>query len=149
MRRKRQCALLAYGLSLLSVRTCQVQYLELFLAIDRSFASLLISCPPIFKVYTQSLGASVAVLMIWEMMLFYFYFCLWILPLRRLYRRPAAIQYAKFWCLYRAGEIISTVLKLIPVTHGFSNCLFVFCYLFPFAILQPWILYYTLLQDSK
>eukprot|EP01035_Chromulina_nebulosa_P034472 gene34472-46257_t len=100
-------------------------------------------------VYTQSLGASVAMLMIWEMMLFVFYLCLWILPLRRFYRRPAAIQYAKFWCLYRAGEIISTILKLIPVTHGFSNCLFVFCYLFPFAILQPWILYYTLLQDSK
>eukprot|EP01035_Chromulina_nebulosa_P031097 gene31097-41424_t len=100
-------------------------------------------------VYTQPTGVSFAILMIWEMILFSFYLCLWIFPPRRLYRRPAAIHYGQFWCLFRVVNIISTILNFIPVTNGFSNCFYVICCLYPFAILQPWILYYTLLQDSK
>ena len=87
--------------------------------------------------------------MTWEFTLFSFYLLLWTLPQRRLYRRPAAIHYAQFWCLFRVVNIVSTTLSLVAATSGFANCFYVVCCLYPFAILQPLVLYYTLLQDSK
>jgi hypothetical protein len=44
---------------------------------------------------------SFAVEMVWDVMLFLFYLLLWMMPQRHLFRRPAAILYAQFWCLFR------------------------------------------------
>jgi len=71
------------------------------------------------------------------------------LPQCQFYRRPAAIHYAQFWFLFRIFQILSTTLSYINVTADLGNCVYVIGCLYPFAITEPLILYYTLLQDSK
>ena len=99
-------------------------------------------------VYTQDATTSFAVSMVWQSSLLVFYSCLWFTPQKHLYRRPAAIFYAQTWVVYRAISMGATIMYFIPATHSVGNCVFVFGSLFPFAVLEPVLMYYTLLQDS-
>lgn len=86
---------------------------------------------------------------LWNVALLLFYGALWLTPQKHLYRRPAAMMYAKFWCFFRLVNIVALALAAFPVTADAAQCVSVYGNLFPFAILEPIILYYTLLQDSR
>jgi hypothetical protein len=87
--------------------------------------------------------------LIWNILLLIFYLILWLAPLQRLYRRPAALFYAEFWALYRVVVITLTSMFYIRQTTHVAECFYTFGCLFPMAIFEPIILYYTFLQDSK
>jgi hypothetical protein len=85
----------------------------------------------------------------WNMLLLFFYSFLWLAPLKRWYRRPAAIFYAQVWAIYRLTVIIFSAFYFIPATAGVAPCFYTFGSLFPFALFEPILMYYTFLQDSK
>jgi hypothetical protein len=78
-----------------------------------------------------------------------FYFALWKAPLQRLYRRPAAIFYSKFWALYRFLAVCFDVTDFFDETNDASACGYIFVNLVLFAIVQPIFCYWTLLLDSR
>jgi hypothetical protein len=91
-----------------------------------------------------------------------FYLLLWAVPQRRLFRRPAAILYGKFWCLFRLLSLSASAISFSAstaapsrspapanATAAAANCVYVLGTLYPFAVLQPLVMYYTLLQDSR
>ena len=85
----------------------------------------------------------------WQSLLVIFYGGLWLIPQKRLFRRPAVIFYARSWCLFRLLCMSATLLYYFKETNPAGSCVYVLGNLFPFAILEPLLLYYTLLQDSK
>lgn len=87
--------------------------------------------------------------LLWNIVLLLFYGALWLTPQKRLYRRPALMLYAKFWFFFRIVCIVVLALYALPATEDAAQCLNVFGTLYPFAILEPIVLYYTLLQDSR
>ena len=87
--------------------------------------------------------------MIWQTILLLFYGALWVLPQKNLFRRPAVIYYARNWCLFRLLCMFASVMFFFDDTHAAGSCIYVIGNLFPFAIFEPLLLYYTLLQDSK
>jgi serine/threonine protein kinase len=93
----------------------------------------------------RSFAASIA----WQSLLAIFYGCLWLAPQRRLFRRPAVIYYARTWFLFRLLCMAASVLFYFRATHSAGSCLYVLGNLFPYAIFEPLLMYYTLLQDSK
>ncbi len=99
--------------------------------------------------YNASKPIAFSVSMSWNFSLLLFYLILWQLPQRRLYRRPAAIVYAKMWCLYRLYCMMSSSLYYFPETFAAGNCLYIFGSLYGFALLEPFVLYFTFLQDSR
>ncbi len=76
-------------------------------------------------IYKTSSNGSFAFSMVWQIILLIFYFCLYALPQRKLFRRPAAINYAMFWFWFRVLSIIATVLFFITTTHSEGNCIYV------------------------
>lgn len=118
-------------------------------AFKRAFAWGLWTLFVQISIYNTRHEVAFALNLSWNAMLFAFYFCLWVTPQRRLYRRPAVIMYARFWCLFRAYCSLSSLLYYDEVTAGLGNCFYVFGSLFGFAFLEPLVLYYTFLQDSR
>lgn len=100
-------------------------------------------------IYLAEAEISFILSMAWNLVLWAFYMALWLAPKKRLYRRPAALFYSKFWVIFRLVSIASSVLYFIDGTYSEGNCLFVFGTLFPYVLLQPAVLYYTLLLDSR
>eukprot|EP01038_Epipyxis_sp_PR26KG_P004307 gene4307-6103_t len=101
-------------------------------------------------VYTQNnSGLAFFFELVWEVTLLLFYFWLWIAPQKRLFRRPAAINYGMFWFFFRVLALVSTIFYYIPGLFAAGNCLYVFGCLVPFALIEPFLIYYTLLQDSR
>jgi serine/threonine protein kinase len=100
-------------------------------------------------IYKKGEDRSFAASMIWQLALLVFYGGLWLLPQRRLFRRPAVIYYARTWFLFRLLCMTASTLFYFNKTHSTGSCLYVIGNLFPFAIGEPLLLYYTLLQDSK
>lgn len=86
---------------------------------------------------------------LWNILLLIFYGALWLTPQKRLYRRPALMLYAQFWFFFRILCIVVLVLYAFPATADAAQCLNVFGTLYTFSILEPIVLYYTLLQDSR
>ena len=89
---------------------------------------------------------------LWDIALLIFYGVLWFTPQRNLFRRPAAINYAAFWFIFRVFSIICS--SLISVHHSYTNGNTSYCALevspyFIIAAFEPLIVYYTLLQDSR
>ena len=82
-------------------------------------------------------------------MLLLFYGALWLIPQRRLFRRPAVIYYARTWFLFRLLCMAASTLMHFETTHAVGNCTYILGTLFPFTIFEPLLMYYTLLQDSK
>lgn len=94
-------------------------------------------------------GAALFFQSLWEMTLFIFYLLLWLTPEKKLFRRPAAINYAKFWTAFRVLSFICAVVYYVPASSDFGFCMIILGPVFGFAILEPLIVYYTLLVDSK
>lgn len=99
--------------------------------------------------YTAVEETSFALDLFWNFVMIFFYLALWLIPQKKLYRRPAAIFYAKFWTMFRLFVVLTTFLFYIPETRIVANCFYTFGSLFPFTILEPLVLYYTFLQDSR
>lgn len=102
-----------------------------------------------YVIFTNHADHSFAASMIWQSFLTIFYGCLWLLPQRNLFRRPAVIYYARTWFWFRLLCMLGSILFYIKSTHSAGSCLYVMGNLFPFAIFEPLLMYYTLLQDSK
>jgi hypothetical protein len=77
-----------------------------------------------------------------------FYLVLYIAPQQRLFRRPAAIFYSRCWLSYRAFFLLLYILMIVTDTEYLGNCGYIVLSLFVFAIIQPLIMYTTLLRDS-
>jgi hypothetical protein len=100
--------------------------------------------------YNASLYASVTIEIIYNLFLIAFYMAIWLVPLKNLYRRPAAIPYAKFWAIFRIVALINAVLYAIPATeYTVAECFYTFGTLYPFALFEPFVMYFTFLQDSR
>jgi hypothetical protein len=89
----------------------------------------------------------------WNVLQVAFYSALWLLPDRFLFRRPALIFFAKFWFIFRLLYFISELLVSFSAPGSWAlaigycgdfsiNCLV-------FALCKPFVIYYTLLSDSK
>lgn len=100
-------------------------------------------------IYTNHNDRSFISSMVWQLMLLIFYGALWLIPQRRLFRRPAVIYYARTWFLFRILCMTASTLFYFDRTHAIGNCVYIIGTLFPFTIFEPLLMYYTLLQDSK
>jgi hypothetical protein len=87
----------------------------------------------------------------WSSIMLVFYAALWKLPRKNLFRRPAAILYAQFWFWFRLMVLISfTFAESGEKTLAeIGACGYVFGPLLLFALLQPGLCYWVLLQDSR
>ena len=85
----------------------------------------------------------------WQLLLAIFYLFLWLTPFKFLFRRPSAILYARFWGIFRIFAIIAPMLAYFPQTKLFGNCFFAFGIIGVFSVIEPYILYRTLLRDSR
>lgn len=85
----------------------------------------------------------------WSFALLFFYLTLWKIPMRHLFRRPAAIPYAKVWFLFRLAETICDGMIRFKRSHAVGQCLYTFGPFLIFALFQPYITYKTLLDDSR
>jgi hypothetical protein len=88
---------------------------------------------------------------IWSSFMLIFYFALWLAPQSMLFRRPAAIQYAQFWFWFRLVTIVLSVLQQTtdPTLSAIGTCGYIFGPLLLFTLLQPFVCYWALLQDSR
>ena len=93
---------------------------------------------------------------IWSMIQIVFYLCLWLLPMKYLFRRAAVLNYARFWAIYRSVDFIAGIMVSYSEAHStstifkdFSGCLYVFGSIFIFSLCKPYIIYITLLRDSQ
>lgn len=77
-----------------------------------------------------------------------FYLILYFAPKEKLFRRPAALFYSKCWLLYRGFFLSAYILMIATDTEYLGNCGYILLSLFVFAIIQPLIMYATLLRDS-
>lgn len=111
--------------------------------------TLLTFCAMSFVFYYNTSSFSVIIQILWDFILVIFYFFLWKAPLEHLFRRPAAIEYAKFWTLYRLSAVLVNILNGFPQTEDFSYCGYIVVRLLILSIFQPWVCYWTLLQDSQ
>ena len=90
-----------------------------------------------------------AVDIIWGLVLWFFYLALWLTPKKRLFRRPAAIYYAKFWFNFATMNVIATILMFNEATILDGACIEVVGATLLFGIFEPLIAYYTLIVDSR
>lgn len=59
----------------------------------------------------SNIALSLSFDLIWQIVLLIFYTALWLAPPHRLFRRPSAIIYARFWTIFRIVSIIADVLQ--------------------------------------
>lgn len=85
----------------------------------------------------------------WDCLMLIFYLALWHAPEEKIFRRPAAVLYAKFWSIYRFTTISVNILIFFPQTDNIASCGVVIVQIALFAILQPLVCYWTLLKDSR
>lgn len=115
------------------------------------------------------LSLSFSINIIWQSSLLIFYVVLWLFPQKRLYRRPSVIMYACIWTIFRLMNIVAAILVYLSQVYSdssweedekhksnwgwklmsVSNCFYLFGCLYVFALFEPILLYYTLLQDSR
>eukprot|EP00600_Ochromonadales_sp_CCMP1393_P010984 CAMPEP_0175000894 /NCGR_PEP_ID=MMETSP0005-20121125/2839_1 /TAXON_ID=420556 /ORGANISM="Ochromonas sp., Strain CCMP1393" /LENGTH=1630 /DNA_ID=CAMNT_0016255735 /DNA_START=161 /DNA_END=5053 /DNA_ORIENTATION=- len=77
-----------------------------------------------------------------------FYLILWLAPDAWVFRRPAALFYSKCWALYRSSFLCTYIILIGTGTEYLVNCGYIILSLIIFAIIQPLIMYSTLLRDS-
>jgi hypothetical protein len=85
----------------------------------------------------------------WDGCLSLFYIVLWLCPRKRLFRRPAAILYARFWAVFRMISIAVSCLEFNSASTDYADCGYLFLWLVAFPCMQPMISYITLLRDSR
>lgn len=103
-------------------------------------------------VYANLGYISVACQFLWEVILIIFYLMLWQLPRRKLFRRPAAIIYGRFWCCYRVLNLIFFIFIAADnnsVIYELGWCGRDFISLYGYCVVHPFITYWSLLQDSR
>jgi hypothetical protein len=105
--------------------------------------------------YAQIPILSNLVYLLWCFSLVLFYFFIWFLPSKYLYRRSAVVPYAKFWCLYRLLMLIFLLLISLhsltssDLSQSIGYCGYDFIYLLFYPLIHPLVLYRTLLNDSR
>jgi hypothetical protein len=102
----------------------------------------------------ESSSASVIIYFCWMIGLLVFYSTLWLMPQKRLYRRPAVIFYAKFWTLFQLMVIVAVMVGalgpgVLPEATTVSTCIYNVIALPVFVVFKPFIMYSTLLMESK
>jgi hypothetical protein len=90
---------------------------------------------------------AIALLVLYDGALFFFYLGLLFLPQRIIHRRPAVRLYAWYWVLSLPVSIVTYVLMYTNTDAGY--CLYVAFSLGLFGLPRPWVLLYTLRQDSQ
>lgn len=100
--------------------------------------------------YSTTHVVSITFYMIWSGIMLVFFGCVWLLPQERLYRRPVAVWYSKFWFLFRIVPTITYCFSQsrIDVLENIGNCGYTFGPLLLFPLIQPYICYRALLEDS-
>lgn len=82
-----------------------------------------------------------------------FYYLLWLLPSKYLFRRSAAKPYGKCWAIYKTALFLSYgLLYLRSETHGaisYGYCGVYAVGFFGYALLHPLIIYWALRDDSR
>ena len=89
---------------------------------------------------------------LWSVLLVLFYFLLWAIPQKNLFRRPAAINYAAFWFLFRFFALVCAIIGAAVEASSDGNigyCILEVSPFFIIAALEPIVVYFTLLQDSR
>jgi len=101
--------------------------------------------------YTRDVELAIVAQLIWDSSMLVFYFFLWVLPEDKLFRRPAAIPYAKFWFFFRVVELTLYSMAQSPIftVSQVGKCGYVFGPLLIFTLFQPFVMYVTLLADSR
>jgi hypothetical protein len=101
--------------------------------------------------HSRHIPAAVAIQIIWSASMLVFYFWLWLAPQNRLFRRPAAIPYAKFWFFFRVLELTFFSMSQVPqyTPNNIGKCGYVFGPLLIFTLFQPVVMYVALLEDSR
>jgi hypothetical protein len=102
----------------------------------------------------ETSDVSVILYFCWMLGLLAFYATLWLAPQQRLYRRPAVIFYAKFWTLFQVMVIVAVMVGsvgrgAIPEASTVSACVYNVIALPVFVVFKPFIMYTTLLMESK
>lgn len=85
----------------------------------------------------------------WDLIMIIFYCALWLAPQKSLFRRPAAILYARFWFCYRTVVVCTNILLFFKSTTNLGSCGYIFATVVLFAVFEPLVCYWTLLQDSR
>ena len=86
----------------------------------------------------------------WDFLILAFYLTLWLAPQKHLFRRPAAILYAKFWAIFRLSSICLNLFLFFPASiAAYATCGSLVVWFILFPCLQPIVCYWTLLQDSR
>ena len=101
-----------------------------------------------------STPASSIIYVCWLFTLTIFYAILWLVPQEKLYRRPAAIFYAKFWTLLTGLVLIADGVGLLgpgvmPEATNISTCVYNVVALPILVLFKPFVMYTTLLMESK
>jgi serine/threonine protein kinase len=91
---------------------------------------------------------SFAFQMFLDVILQIYYGALWFSPLKRLFRRPALILYAKYWFLFRGVGFALHIFLLFPLTMHASSCGYYFFRVILFSLFQPLLSYQVMLNDS-
>ena len=99
-------------------------------------------------VYSSDHHTSIIIKLAWSSLPLAFFFILWLTPGKQLFRRPACFAYAKFWFWFRVISIFCYALSETKHLENYGNCGYVFLPLLGFALVQPFICYWTLLEDS-
>jgi hypothetical protein len=86
--------------------------------------------------------------LIWQIALIAFYSTIWLTPDRKLFRREAAIFYAKFWTLFRGMSFLSVIILIFPSSRNIGTCFVFFGPLVVFSVCKTHIIYRALLADS-
>lgn len=102
-----------------------------------------------FQYYLKDSMLGFSLYMGWNMIILLFYAGAWLAPKHRLFRRPAAYNYAKFWFFYRLFAILAIVFQFIPILSAAGNCMYAFGSVMFFALFEPAVTYYTLLADCS
>lgn len=89
---------------------------------------------------------------LWNFTLVVFYFSLWLVPEKKMFRRPSVIFYAQVWSIYRVLFLVSeTMIKFstfASTTYVTGYCAYAFGNVLLCALFKPFVVYKTLLSDS-
>jgi hypothetical protein len=101
-----------------------------------------------FTIYRYEGYIGDAIELFLDLLIFILYIILWLAPQRFLFRRPAVYIYARFWAYFRFAAILIKILFFFRDTEDVAACGYLFATLLLFAVFQPLVCYWTLLQDS-
>jgi hypothetical protein len=105
-----------------------------------------------FLLYSPDLPLKIIGWILW-LSIGIFYYLLWLLPSKYLFRRSAAKPYGKYWAIYKTAIFLSYgLLYLSSQTHGaisYGYCGVYAVGFFGYALFHPLIIYWALLDDSR